>query len=123
MNKISDRIWTPNPFPMLTGNAEKLSLTGASEELCAIIHRRLCAMSPVNELAEHNAALAQLSPEDVIAISVAITHPATQSSDIRGVMAMRVPAPAPEPAQEAPKPSPEGLGCLTGMDHRLGAWK
>ena len=123
MNKISERIWTPNPFPALTGAAEKLSLTGASEQLCAIIHRKLCALSPVNDLAQHNAVLSQLSPDDVVAISVAITHPAVQSADVRGIMAMRAPLPAPEPAIPAPKSSPEGLGTISAMDHRLGAWK
>ena len=107
----------------LTFHAEKLSLTGANEHLCAIIHRALCRLSPIDGLANHHAALAQLSPMDVVQIAEAITHPAVQSGDVAGIMAMRVPQPAPETAIPAVKASPQGLGAMTGMDHRLGSWK
>lgn len=121
--KISDAIWTPNPFPALTGRSEKLSVTGANEAQCRLIHAKLCRLSPIADLAEHNAVLAQLLPDNVSLIFKAMSHPSVQSGDVRGIMAMRAHLPAPEAAIPEVKPSPVGLGCVPDMDHRLGAWK
>lgn len=121
--KIVEMIWTRNPFPPITGEAERLSLTGADEFLVGEIHRQLCRLSPINELATHSSTLAQLSPADVDEVVTAIIHPAVQSGDIRGIMAMRAPLPAPEPAISEVKTAPEGVRAMTSMDHRLGAWK
>lgn len=101
----------------------KLSLTGADEDFCEFIHSELCRLSPIDDLAAHHATLATLSPGDVVEVVTAMMHKAVQSSDIRGIMAMRAPLSAPEPPQQAVKASPVGLGYVADMDHRLGAWK
>ena len=102
---------------------EKFSLTGANEAKVIAIHAVLCEKSPIWELAAYSSVCAQLSPADVDFLHPVIMHPGVQSSDIAAIMSMRAPAPAPQQPQEAPKSSPGGLGTITGMDHRLGAWK
>ena len=104
-------------------NTPKFSLTGADENLVASIHRTLCWMSPAKDLSAYSAVLASLSPADVALIEPVMSNIATQASDLPGIMAMRAPLPAPETPVPAVKPTPEGLSTITGMDHRLGAWK
>lgn len=102
---------------------EKFSLTGADELKCGAIHRQLCVLAPIDDLCDYSAMLAQLSPADIDTLFPAVTHPAVQKGDVLAIMAMRAPLPAPEPAIPEAKPSPAGLGCIAGMDHRLGGWK
>lgn len=108
--------------PLLT-IGEKCSLTGANEELCAIIHSALCRKSSIWDLAGHNTTLATLLPDDVVMIAKEITHPGVQSSDVAAIMAIRAPIAAPPAPLPEVSESPVGLGCIQGFDHRLGSWK
>lgn len=113
----------PNGGPPGLTIGEKISATGANEELCAIIHRALCRKSPIGDLSTWNIMLSILSPDEVVAAATAITHPAVQSDDILGIMTMTSPPQAPQAPIPEVSASPVGLGCIQGFDHRLGAWK